>query len=494
MVFYQKNFNHICIPIDTNPRMTDQERHIAVWNNCLQIIANNIDPQQVSTWFKPIRPVSLDGARLTVEVPSDFFREYIEGAYKDLIRLTIRRAIGADAQLYYLVRPVQNRQGMVLPQEEGSVPGNNPISVPTYQPAGNPGPFVFPGIKRVTINSRLNPSYCFGNLVEGDCNKMGVSAGESIAQAPGKTPFNPLFLFGGPGLGKTHIAQAIGIDIKKNFPDQVVLYVTGNEFKTQYMDAVKGNRIVDFIAFYQRIDVLIVDDIQDLATPGAQNSFFNVFNHLHGSGKQLIFTSDRAPADLQNFEERLLSRFKWGLSVELSRPDYATRVKMLKSRSEREGVALEEEVLAYLASRIKTNFRELEGTLTSLVAYATLGHSDISLDLARTVTGNIVGEEHTDVTTDLILKTVCEYFNITRDQLLAPTRKRQIVQARQIAMYECRNLIPNCSLSTIGAELGGKDHATVVHACTTVQDLVQIDKQFRQWVEDIESMVVVPVE
>ena len=323
---------------------------------------------------------------------------------------------------------------------------------------------------------------------------MGVSAGESIAQAPGKTPFNPLFLFGGPGLGKTHIAQAIGIDIKKNFPDQVVLYVTGNEFKTQYMDAVKGNRIVDFIAFYQRIDVLIVDDIQDLATPGAQNSFFNVFNHLHGSGKQLIFTSDRAPADLQNFEERLLSRFKWGLSVELSRPDFATRVQMLKSRSEREGVALEEEVLNYLASRIKTNFRELEGTLTSLVAYATLGHSDISLDLARTVTGNIVGEEHTDVTPDLILKTVCEYFNITRDQLLAPTRKRQIVQARQIAMYECRNLIPNCSLSTIGAELGGKDHATVVHACSTVQDLVQIDKQFRQWVEDIENMVVVLVE
>ena len=474
--------------------MTDQERHIAVWNNCLQIIENNIDPQQVSTWFKPIRPVSLDGARLTVEVPSDFFREYIEGAYKDLLRLTIRRAIGADAQLFYLVRPVRDRQGMLLPQEEGSVPGNNPVSVPTYQPAGNPGPFVFPGIKRVTINSRLNPSYCFGNLVEGDCNKMGVSAGESIAKAPGKTPFNPLFLFGGPGLGKTHIAQAIGIEIKKNFPEQVVLYVTGNEFKTQYMDAVKGNRIVDFIAFYQRIDVLIVDDIQDLATPGAQNSFFNVFNHLHGNGKQLIFTSDRAPADLQNFEERLLSRFKWGLSVELSRPDYATRLEMLKSRSMREGVALDEEVLNCLASRIKTNFRELEGTLTSLVAYATLGHSDISLDLARTVTGNIVGEQRSEVTPDLILKTVCEYFNITRDQLLATTRKRQIVQARQIAMYECRNLIPNCSLSTIGAELGGKDHATVVHACSTVQDLVQIDKQFRQWVEDIESMVVVPVE
>jgi len=474
--------------------MTDQERHIAVWNNCLQIIASNIDPQQLSTWFKPIRPVSLEGAKLTVEVPSDFFREYIEGAFKDLIRLTIRRAIGADAQLFYLVRPVHDRQGMVLPASEGPVPTNNPVSVPTYQPAGNPGPFVFPGIKRVTINSRLNPVYCFGNLVEGDCNKMGVSAGESIALAPGKTPFNPLFLFGGPGLGKTHIAQAVGIDIKKKFPDQVVLYVTGNEFKTQYMDAVKGNRIVDFIAFYQRIDVLIVDDIQDLATPGAQNSFFNVFNHLHGNGKQLIFTSDRAPAELQNFEERLLSRFKWGLSVELSRPDYNTRLEMLRSRAMREGVALDEEVLNYLATRIKTNFRELEGTLTSLVAYATLGHSDISLELARSVTSNIVGEVEAEVTTDLILKTVCEYFNITRDQLLAPTRKRQIVQARQIAMYECRNLVPNCSLSTIGAELGGKDHATVVHACTQVADLVATDKQFRQWVEDIEGMIVVPVE
>ena len=383
---------------------------------------------------------------------------------------------------------------MLLPATEGPVPTNNPVSVPTYQPAGNPGAFVFPGIKRVTINSRLNPVYCFGNLVEGDCNKMGVSAGESIALSPGKTPFNPLFLFGGPGLGKTHIAQAVGIEIKKKFPEQVVLYVTGNEFKTQYMDAVKGNRIVDFIAFYQRIDVLIVDDIQDLATPGAQNSFFNVFNHLHQNGKQLIFTSDRAPSELQNFEERLLSRFKWGLSVELSRPDYNTRLEMLRSRAMREGVELEEEVLNYLASRIKTNFRELEGTLTSLVAYATLGHSDISIDLARTVTGNIVGEKEAEINTDLVLKTVCEYFNITRDQLLATTRKRQIVQARQIAMYECRNLISNCSLSTIGAELGGKDHATVVHACTTVANLIATDKQFRQWVEDIESMIVVPVE
>ena len=474
--------------------MLDQERHIAVWNNCLQIIENNIDHQKFDTWFKPIVPISLDGSKLTVQVPSDFFRDYIEGAFMDLLKATLRRAIGADAQLFYLVQPVRNQQGMILPAAHGPVPTNNPVSVPTYQPSGSPSPFVYPGVQRLKINPRLNPVYCFGNLVEGDCNKLGVNAGENISLAPGKTPFNPLFLFGGPGLGKTHIAQAIGIDIKERFPDTVVLYVTGNEFKTQYMDAVKGNRIVDFLAFYQRIDVLIVDDIQDMVGQGTQNSFFNVFNHLHQNGKQLIFTSDRAPVDLQNFEERLLSRFKWGLSVELSKPDYNTRLQMLRSRAQREGVSIGEDVLSFLASRVKSNFRELEGTLISLVAYATLGHQEITIDLAENITGKIVTEQSADISIDFIVGTVCEYFNITRETLVSKSRKRQIVQARQIAMYECRSLIPNCSLSTIGTELGGKDHATVLHACTTVQDLMSTDRLFRQWVEDIESMIVVPVE
>ena len=474
--------------------MTDQERHIAVWNNCLQIIGNNIDQQQFNTWFKPIRPISLEGARLVVEVPSDFFREYIESAYKDLLKMTLRRAIGADAQLFYLVRPVQNGGSMLLPAEKASTPENNAVSITTYQPSGNPSPFVFPGVQRLKINPRLNPVYCFGNLIEGECNKLGVTAGKSIALSPGKTPFNPLFLFGGPGLGKTHIAQAIGIDIKERFQDLVVLYVTGNEFKTQYMDAVKGNRIVDFIAFYQRIDVLIVDDIQDLLGQASQNTFFNVFNHLHQNGKQLIFTSDRAPVDLQNFEERLLSRFKWGLSVELSKPDYATRLSMLRARARHEGVTLSEDVLEFLAARVKTNFRELEGTLTSLVAFATLGHQEITVDLAEKVTGRIVSDQEGSLSIESIVQTVCDYFNITREILLSKSRKRQIVQARQIAMYECRNLIQNCSLSTIGAELGGKDHATVLHACSQVQDLASTDKLFRQWVEDIESMMLVPVE
>ena len=467
-----------------------QERHISVWNNCLRFIQQNIDPKQFNVWFRPIKPVSLEESTLTVAVPSEFFREYLEDAYLDMLKAALKKELGVGAKLLYQVTPVQKQPSMTYPAAHGNVPVNKSISVETFSKAENPGPFVFPGVQRVQVNSQLNPTYCFENLVVGECNKMGFTAGESISSAPGKTAFNPLFLFGGPGLGKTHLAQAIGIAIKKKYPELVVLYVPANRFKIQYMDATNGkNKLTDFLAFYMKMDVLIVDDIQDLQSPGSQNAFFNIFNYLHQSGKQLIFTSDRPSVELENFEERLLSRLKWGLSVELQKPDFTTRLNMLKARAFREGVTLNEDVLHFLATRIKSNFRELEGALISLIANATLAHKEITIELAESITDKIVGEEKVDITIDKVQKVVCDYFNISRDDLLSKTRKRQIVQARQIAMYMSRSLI-NCSLSTIGAEIGGKDHATVLHACTTVNDLMATDKTFKQYVTDIEKMLV----
>ena len=460
-----------------------QDRHIAVWNNCLKVFGQILEPQQFNTWFKPVRPVSMQDATLTVEVPSEFFREYLEEYFLDVIQKVLKREIGAAARLNYMVRPVSVQPPMTYPASHGQVPVNRSISVSTYSPASNPGPFVYPGTRRVQVNSQLNPVYCFANLIKGECNKMGITAGESISMAPGKTAFNPLFLFGGPGLGKTHIAQAIGIDIKEKFPELVVLYVPANRFKTQYMDAVVRNRLNDFLAFYMKMDVLIVDDIQDLATPGTQNAFFQVFNHLHQNCRQLIFTSDRPPVELRDFEARLLSRLKWGLSVELQQPDFATRLAMLKARSFRE------DVLVFLATRIRSNFRELEGALISLIANATLAHKEATVELAEKITEKLVGEQKNDLSMDKVKNAVCDYFNIPEDMLLSKSRKRQIVQARQIAMYLTRQHI-NCSLSIIGAELGGKDHATVLHACTTVTDLMSTDRTFKQYVTDIEKMLV----
>ena len=470
--------------------MDNNERHIDIWNGCLQIIKQIIEPQKFDVWFKPIKPVSIVESTLTIQVPSDFFREYLEGAYLDVISKTLKRVIGADAKLLYVIQPVQSAPAMTIPAALGQTPENRSVTVNTYTQGENPSPFVYPGLHKLKINPRLNPVYCFGNLVEGECNRMGITAGNDIAVAPGQNPFNPLFLFGGSGLGKTHIAQAIGIAIHEKFPELVVLYVTGNEFKTQYMDAVNvRNKLTDFLAFYMKIDVLIVDDIQDLLGQGSQNAFFNVFNHLHQTGKQLIFTSDRAPVDLRNFEDRLLSRFKWGLSVELSHPDYATRLEMLKARCFREGVTIDDSVLEFLANRINTNFRELEGVLISLIAHATRLHKEANIELARSITDKIISEDKSEITVDKVLETVCNYFGISREDLLSKTRKRQIVLARQIAMYLSRNMVSGISLSSIGSKIGGKDHATVLYACTAVTDLMSTDRNVKQDVKGIEKLL-----
>ncbi|MCF0175944.1 MAG: chromosomal replication initiator protein DnaA [Bacteroidales bacterium] len=466
------------------------ERHIQIWDSCLRIIGNIVEPQQFNTWFKPIIAVGYDEEKyaLMIEVPSDFFREYLEENYLDVLQKTLKRQLGSSARLIYKVRPVRVQPAMTFPAATGTRPVNSPINVPTVSGIG-PNALVFPGTQIVKVDPHLNPSYSFENLVEGECNKMGINVGGSISKNPGRTAFNPLFIFGGSGLGKTHLAQAIGLEIKKLYPEKQVLYVPANRFKTQYMDAAGiKNKLTDFLAFYQRMDVLIVDDIQELSSPGTQNAFFNIFNNLHLNGKQLIFTSDRSPAELEDFEARLLSRLKWGLSVELGRPDYKTRLEMLRTRAFREGVNVDEEVLEYLARKIQSNFRELEGAFTSLMANAVYARKDLTIQLAESITSHIVSEKKNEITIDKVQKIVCDYFNITREDLVSKSRKRQIVQARQIAMFISRDLI-NCSLSTIGSEIGGKDHATVLHACTTVADLMTTDRTFKQYVTDIEKML-----
>lgn len=467
-----------------------QEKHIVIWEDCLRIIENNIEPQQFATWFRPIKPVSLVESSLTVEVPSDFFREYLENAYLELIKATLKRTIGAEARLFFVIRPIEGQKPIVFESAKGLTPVNKTISVSTYkQPEDNPGPLVFPGLAPIRIETNLVPDFCFDNLVCGPCNKLAVSAGENISNDPGKA-FNPLFVFGGPGVGKTHLAQAIGNAIKQRHPELIVLYVNGNEFKLQYMEATTVlNKLPEFLSFYMKIDVLIIDDIHDLLGQGSQRALFSIFNHFHQNGKQLVFTSDRAPVELRNFEERLLSRFKWGLSVELQKPDYKTRLEMLRIKSLSKGVALTEDVLEFLAGKVKSNFRELEGTLMSLIAHATILHQDIDIELAHKVTEHLVDESRDELSIERISNMVCHYFNISNEELVAKSRKRQIVQARQIAMYLCRNFLKNCSLAAIGAEIGGKDHATVLHSCSTVQDLIATDKIFRKYVTDLETML-----
>ena len=467
--------------------MNENDRHISIWSHFLRIVEQIVEPQKFATWFKPVRPVSIVDSTLTVEVPSDFFREYLEATYLDVIKKTLKRVIGADAKLIYLVKIVKSQPAMAVPAAAGTAPVNREISV-NIQPSGNPSPFVYPGLTKIKINPNLNPVYCFANFIVGECNKMGFAAGSAISAAPGKNSFNPLMVFGGPGLGKTHLAQAIGIAVHEKFPDLIVLYVNGHDFKTQFMDAVNvRNKLTDFLGYYKKIDVLIVDDIQGLQGKGTQSAFFNIFNHLHQTGKQLIFTSDRPPVELQDFEDRLLSRFKWGVSVELMHPDYATRLQMLQSLCRREGVTIGQDVLEYLASRIKTNFRELEGAFLSVMAYATAMHAENSVELAAKVTEKIVSSPSRELNIPAVQAAVCDYFNISTEELVSKSRKRQIVQARQISMYLCRNLISNCSLSTIGAETGGKDHATVLHSCNMVADLMSTDRVFKKYVTDLES-------
>jgi chromosomal replication initiator protein len=462
-----------------------------VWEDCLSFIKDNIKPQAYKTWFEPIKPVRVSGEVLTVQVPSKFFYEWLEEHYIKLLGVALKRQLGSGAKLVYEVRMESSYRSnspqiVKIPSANRAPLKSQKVAVPLeLNKRELRNPFIIPGLQKVKIESQLNPSYNFESFVEGDSNRLARSAGMAVANKPGGTSFNPLLIYGGVGLGKTHLAHAIGVEIKDKYADKTVLYISSEKFTQQYIDSVKGNTRNDFIHFYQMIDVLIIDDVQFLSgKTGTQDVFFHIFNHLHQNGKQVILTSDKAPVDMQDIEQRLLSRFKWGLSAELQIPDFETRISILQNKLFRDGVEMPNEIVEYVAKNIKSNVRELEGVLISMIAQASFNKKEFTMTLVKQIVDKFVKNTKREVSIEYIQKVVSKYFDMDVATLQSKTRKRHIVQARQLAMYFAKRMTKS-SLASIGSQIGKRDHATVLHACKTVDNLTETDKQFKKYVEDI---------
>ena len=433
-----------------------------VWSKCLEFIKDNITEQQFNTWFVPIVPVELEGNALKIKVPSRFFYEWLEENFISLLKSAMTFTLGVNSRLVYIVdNPLTKEQ---LPSTNRPELAKQTLTLATEtKDPGLKNPFVIPGIREITVDPQLNLHQNFDNFVEGASNRLARSAGMAVANKPGGTAFNPLFIFGGVGLGKTHLAHAIGVDIKEKYPKKKVLYVSAEKFTQQFISASTAkdkdkNTLNDFIHFYQLIDVLIVDDIQFLSGKvKTQDAFFHIFNHLHQNGKQVILTSDKAPVDLFDIEQRLLSRFKWGLSAELQTPDYETRYKILENKFYNDGAEIGEDIIAYLAENIRTNVRELEGVSNSLIAQAAFNRKEYSIELAQSIIDKSVKNNKNDLTIDHIQQIIADYFNL------------------------------DIELSTIGSQIGQRDHATVLHACKTVENLIETDRAFKKYVSDLET-------
>ena len=470
--------------------------HEEIWNNCLTVIRSNVSHQNFKIWFEPILPVSIKDNILTIQVPSQFFYEWLEENYITLLKKTIKKELGKEGKLeYHIVLENSSKSKPYvskIPSSNQKDIQNYPVSIPMNLSTNKiRNPFIIPGLQKININPQLNKSYTFDAFVEGECNRLARSAGYAVAQDPGGTSFNPLFIYGSGGLGKTHLANAIGIEAKNLDPEKTVLYVSADKFQTQFIDAIMDNKKNDFVHFYQSIDLLIIDDVQFLSgKEKTQDVFFHIFNHLHQNGKQIILTSDKAPVDIIGMEQRLLSRFKWGLSADLQAPGLETRLAILRKKIKKDGIEISNEVIEYIAYSITTNVRELEGALISLLAQASLNKKDINIDLARNMLDKFVRNTVREVSIDYIQKVICDYFDIPIEIMKSKTRKREIVQCRQLAMYFAKQLTKN-SLAMIGKHCGNKDHATVLHACKTVNNLADTDKRFKGYISDIEKRLTI---
>ena len=464
------------------------ESYKKLWNNCLNIIKDNVSENVYSTWFMPILPLKYEGSDFTIQVPSQFFYEYLEEKYADLIHATLSRVTGQGIVLNYrvIVDNTSKNNGHTTLQSERPV--NN---VDNHKAINNlnKSPRTLLQNNLQDWNPNLNTRLNFQNFFEGTSNKLPRTVGETIAQKPGKTTFNPLFIYGGSGVGKTHLCHAIGNKILELHPQKKVVYISSHLFQVQFTDASRNNTSNDFINFYQGVDVLIVDDIQELAgKEKTQNAYFHIFNHLHLLGKQIILTADKAPIDIQGIEERLITRFKWGMTAELFKPDLELRKKILTNKIKHDGLNISKDIIDYIAENVTQHVRDLEGIITSLVAHSLVYNREVDIELAKRVVSKTVKLEKTQITLDKIQDVVSNYFNIDLKMIHSKSRKREIVQARQVAMFLSKKYT-DYSYSHIGNMVGKRDHATVLHACRAIQDNLDIDKSFRSTMKDIEELL-----
>ena len=463
-----------------------QKDSILLWEDCLAVIEDIVPEAAFNAWFKPIIPLSYEDHKFTIQVPSQFFYEYLEEKYVNVLKMTLNRFFGEGTTLKYRVE--FGGQTKKMNGHSVTYPGEEPKTLHSHTPnkidaTKAPTPFK---VASQDLDSQLNPRYNFDNFYEGESNKLVRAVSEKVASEPGKTTFNPLFIYGASGVGKTHICHAIGVKIHNDFPEKRVIYVSTNLFRLQYFDAVRKNITNDFVSFYQNIDVLLLDDIHELiGLTKTQETFFRIFKNLQQLGKQIVLTCDRAPVDLQGMEERLSSRLKCGITAQIERPDLELRKQILRNKINHEGLVIPDDVFNFITENVINNVRDLEGVLVSLVAKSVITNKEIDIHLARQVIGQIIPIGTTQLTIKKILDVVCRYFNIDEALIHTPSRKQDIVQTRQISMFLSKKYT-EFSYAHIGKVIGNRDHATVLHAIKTVRDQIEFNKSFRSTMEAIE--------